>query len=69
VRVESHRMVGMSSKTIRMPPELMERVRRVAARDYAQEGATIRRLVRLGLEADERREQVDAPRETAEAVA
>lgn len=54
---------AMTSVTIRMPDDLMDRVRQIAARDYSKEAATMRRLVRLGLEADERRERVDAPRE------
>jgi hypothetical protein len=53
----------MSSVTLRMPAYLLDRVREVAARDYSKEAATLRRLIRLGIEADERRERVDAPRE------
>lgn len=59
----------MSNVTIRMPGELMERVREIAARDYSKEAAVLRRLVRLGIEADERREKVDAPAARTEAVA
>lgn len=53
----------MSNITIRVPDELIDRIREIAARDYSREAAVIRRLIRLGIEADERREQVDAPRE------
>jgi plasmid stability protein len=52
----------MSNVTVRMPEDLMARIRVIAARDYSNEAATVRRIVRLGIEADERREQVDAPR-------
>lgn len=57
----------MSSVTIRMPDDLMDRVREIAVRDYSKEAAVFRRLVRLGLEADERRERVDGPREAVPA--
>lgn len=51
----------MTTITIRVPADLMERVKTIAARDYAGDSATLRRLLRLGLEADERRERVDGP--------
>ncbi len=57
----------MSSVTVRMPDDLMTRVREIAARDYSKEAAAFRRLVRLGIEADERRERVDGPREAVSA--
>lgn len=53
----------MSNITIRVPDELIDRIREIAARDYSREAAVVRRLIRLGIEADQRREQVDAPRE------
>lgn len=53
----------MCTITIRVPTDLMERVKVIAARDYAGDSATLRRLLRLGLEADERRERVDGPSE------
>ena len=53
---------AMSTVTIRVPDDLMERVRTIAARDYAGDSSTLRRLIRLGVEADERRERVDDPR-------
>lgn len=56
----------MSNITIRMPDELMERVREIAARDYSRESAVLRRLVRLGIDADERRERIDSPRQPIE---
>lgn len=59
----------MTTITIRVPTDLMERVKAVSARDYAGDSATLRRLVRLGLEADERREQVDAAPDDTEKVA
>lgn len=56
----------MTTITIRVPEDLMERVKAVAVRDYAGDSATLRRLLRLGLEADERRERVDEPSQPAE---
>lgn len=55
----------MLTVTIRVPADLMERVKKTAARDYAGDSATLRRLLRLGLEADERRERVDEPARAA----
>ena len=49
----------MLTITIRVPADLMDRVKAIAVRDYAGDSATLRRLLRLGLEADERRERVD----------
>jgi Arc/MetJ-type ribon-helix-helix transcriptional regulator len=53
----------MTNITLRLPRELIERVSDVARRDYGKSSETYRRLLRLGLEADERRERVDAARE------
>ena len=58
----------MSNITIRVPTELLERVKDIAVRDYSKESAVVRRLLRLGIEADERRERVDTPRDHVEAV-
>jgi predicted transcriptional regulator len=58
----------MTSVTVRMPDDLMARIREIAARDYSKDAATLRRIVRLGIEADERRERVDAPRQPVEAA-
>lgn len=58
----------MSNITIRVPTELLERVKDIAVRDYSKESAVVRRLLRLGIEADERRERVDTPRDPVEAV-
>lgn len=52
--------------TIRVPADLMVRIKAIADRDYAGDSATLRRLLRLGLEADERRERVDGPRSAIE---
>jgi plasmid stability protein len=70
-RLESPVERAMISVTVRMPADLMDRVRVVAARDYDGDSAALRRLLRLGLEADERREMVDRPavRETVEGAA
>ena len=58
---------AMTSVTIRLPEDLMARVREIAARDYSRDAVTLRRIVRLGVEADARREQVDAPLQPVEA--
>lgn len=55
----------MSNLTVRVPDDLLARVREIAARDYADQSAAVRRLLRLGIEADARRERVDEQREAA----
>lgn len=49
----------MTSITIRVPDELMDRVRKLAKRDYSSESAVLRRVIRLGLDTDERLEPDD----------
>lgn len=68
MRVRSQVKRAMTSVTVRMPDDLMARIREIAARDYSKDAATLRRIVRLGIEADERRERVDAPRQPVEAA-
>lgn len=58
----------MSNITVRVPTDLMERVNEIAARDYIERSAALRRLIRLGIAADERHERVDEPREPARAA-
>lgn len=47
------------SCTMRLPAELLDRVDEVARRDYTDRSAALRRLIRLGLESDARREQTE----------
>jgi hypothetical protein len=71
MRTESQvKRARMSNITIRVPDELMDRVRAKAARDYSKEAAVLRRVIRLGLDADDRLEGTTAssPREPAEAA-
>lgn len=68
MRVRSHVKQAMSSVTVRLPDDLMARIREIAVRDYSKEAAVFRRIVRLGLEADERRERVDQPPQPAVAA-
>jgi len=52
----------MSNVTIRMPAELLERVKSIAALDYSREAQALRRIIRLGCEAAEREEARNAER-------
>lgn len=54
----------MSNLTLRVPTELMERLKRSAARNYSTHSDAARRILRLGLDADERLEQGDSPAES-----
>lgn len=59
---------AMSNLTIRVPDELMDRVREIAARDYSRESVVVRRLLRLGIEADAQGERAIGPREPVQAA-